>query len=286
MAKTRSRGPRASWKGQLRVDLVSFSVAAFNAIGRETADVHLHQLHAECHSRIEHHKVCPIHGEVSNDDIVMGYEYRKGKYVEIDPEELDKLRTKADRALRIDTFIGPDELDPMYYDGRTYYLVPDGAEAREPYAVMCAALTKLERYGIGVVVFSEREQLVALRPVGDALIMSMLHHEAEFRQPDEVGIHKLKAPAKEIHLAEVLIKAATEEFDFANYVDRYRERLEQLIETKVKGHEVVAPEEPEEPEVINLMDALRKSVAKATGGRKTTKRKTAPKKRARRKKAS
>lgn len=285
MAKARSRGPRASWKGQLRVDLVSFPVMAFNAIGGEMADIHLHQLHARCHRRIEHRKVCPLHGEVSNDEIVMGYEYRKGKYVEIDPEELDKLRTKADRALRIDTFIGPDDLDPMAYDGRTYYLAPDGADSREPYAVLCAAMEKLGRYGIGEVVFSEREQLVALRPFKGTLVMAMLHHVAEFRQPEDVGIHKLKAPAKEIRLAEILIKAATEKFDFSSYVDRYHQRLEELIETRQKGRELVAPEEPEEPEVINLMDALRKSVAKTKGGG-AGKGKPAKRRRARRKKAS
>jgi DNA end-binding protein Ku len=289
--KTSSRGPRASWKGQLKVDLVTFPVAAFNAIGSDTGAIHLHQLHAECHRRIEHHKVCPIHGEVSNDDIVMGYEYKKGKYIEIDPDELDKLRTKADRAISVDTFIAPEELDPMYYDGRTYYLAPDGNQGHEPYGVLCAAMEKRNCFGVGQVVFSEREQLVAIRPVDGTLVMSMLHHEAEFRQPGDVGIGRVKAPAREVKLAEVLIKAATEKFDFSSYVDQYRERLERLIELKVKGHEVVAPDDEAEPEVINLMDALKQSVAKTRGGKpklRAVARKTAsrPKRRTRRKKAS
>lgn len=283
---TSRRGPRASWKGPLKLNLVSLPVMAFNAISGEGTQIHLHQLHAECHSRIEHHKVCPIHGEVGNNEIVLGYEYGRDKYVEVDPEELDKLRTKSERALRIDTFVDPEELDPMYFDGRSYYLAPDGSEARKSYAVMCAALERSGRYGIGEMVFSEREQLVALRPRQGVLVVSMLHHAAEFRQPHDVVPEKLKAPTKEIALAQTLIKAATVAFDYRDYVDRYRERLEQLIDAKVKGKDIVTPAEEEEPEVINLMDALRKSVAQAGGhghrdGRRSPAHSTAKRKKSR-----
>ncbi|HWA96868.1 MAG TPA: Ku protein, partial [Pirellulales bacterium] len=163
MAKSRRAGPRASWKGELRIDLVSFTVEAVNAI-EGGADYHFHQLHKTCHSRIHYQKTCPLHGAVTNDEIVLGYEYKKGQYIEVDPEELDTLRTSAEKALTLDTFIAPEQLDPMFYDGRTYVLVPARAEAREPYALVTAALEKMQHFGVGQIVFSEREQLVVVRP--------------------------------------------------------------------------------------------------------------------------
>src|SRR6185503_14317799 len=127
---------RASWKGNLTFGLVSFPVQAFNARNAEQSDVHFHQLHAECHRRIRYAKMCPVHGEVTNDEIISGYEYAKGKYVEIEPEELDVLRTQTERSLTIDAFVEPDAIDPIYFDGRMYYLAPDGPVAEEPYAVI------------------------------------------------------------------------------------------------------------------------------------------------------
>src|SRR5688572_12481894 len=112
--KQAPRGPRASWKGNLSFGLVSFPVQAFNAINREGSDIHFHQLHAQCHRRIRYVKVCPEHGEVTQDEIVSGYEYKKNKYVEIDPEELDAVRTARERALTIDAFVEPDAVDPLY----------------------------------------------------------------------------------------------------------------------------------------------------------------------------
>src|ERR1700751_5603160 len=117
-ATKKSGGPRASWKGDIKFGLVTFTVEAFNAMNRSAGDIHFHQLHAKCHSRIHYQKVCPIHGEVSKDEIVSGYEYEKGKYVEIEPEQLDVLRTHEERTLTIDAFVEPNQIDPVYYDGR------------------------------------------------------------------------------------------------------------------------------------------------------------------------
>src|SRR3712207_1055914 len=104
---------RASWRGHLSFGLVSFPVQAFNARDREQSDIHFHQLHAECHRRIHYEKVCPTHGTIPNDEIVSGYEYRPGKYVEIDPQELDAVRTQTERSLTIDAFVEPDAIDPI-----------------------------------------------------------------------------------------------------------------------------------------------------------------------------
>ena len=144
-AEPRTRGgprPRAGWTGNVTFGLVSFRVEAFNAVSREQGDIHFHLLHKDCHRRIKYQKVCPEHGEVPADEIVSGYEYKKDHYVEIDKEELDALRTESERALKIDAFIPCDAIDLRYFDGRMYYLAPDGAAAEEPYAVIAEALAQ------------------------------------------------------------------------------------------------------------------------------------------------
>lgn len=262
---------RASWRGALRFGLVSFPVQAFNAHLPAEDHVSFHQLHKTCHSRIHYEKVCPLHGEVAQDEIVSGYEYKKGKYVEVDPEELDALRTKHEKALSIDGFIAPEDFDPIYFDGRMYLLAPDGAEATEPYAVFLAALQKTGRFGIGQVVFSGKDQLVLLRAYDGALQMAMLNYQHEMRSGDDVvgDLPSVKATDKAVKLAEQLIEGwESKGFDFADYEDRYFERVKELVDAKVKGREIVTPEEEEEPAVINLMDALKKSVAQSGRGAK------------------
>ncbi|HEX3871522.1 MAG TPA: Ku protein [Pirellulales bacterium] len=263
----RKGGPRASWKGVLRIDLVAFEVEAVSAIEPGGGKVHFHQLHRPCHSRIRYEKVCPIHGVVPNDEIVLGYEHGKNKYVEIDPDELDAARTKAQRELTLDTFIDPAELDPIYFDGRTYVLIPSREEFREPYSVVAAALKKMDRFGIGQIIFSEREQLAAVRPKDGMLLMAMLHHEHDLRSLDDLKPPTAKVQPKKIDLAETLINASTEpDFDIGHYRDTYQKKIEQLIGRKLQGEDIVEPEEEEEQGgVISLMDALKKSVAKAHG---------------------
>lgn len=264
---------RASWKGNLSFGLVSFPVQAFNALNREQSDVHFNQLHAECHRRIQYQKVCPVHGEVSQDEIVSGYEYRKGKYVEIEPEEIDALRTERERALTIDTFVEPEAIDPLYLDGRMYYLMPASEAAEEPYAVMAEAMEREERFGVGQVVFSGKEQLAMVRSVDGVLHMAMLNYDEEIRSPDEMRA-ALKRPRKinrQVQLAQALIRNwFSREFDFTDYDDTYREKVKRLIKAKVEGREIVTPgdEEPE-PDVVNLMDALKKSVAAMDGNGRT-----------------
>src|SRR5262245_10944952 len=126
---------RTSWKGFLKLSLVSVPVKAFTA-NDTGAEVHLNQLHKDCHSRIKYQKVCPEHGELSAEQIVSGYEHGKGEYVVVDPEEVDKLRTKADRSVNIDGFVAADAIDARYYAGKTWYLLPDGVAGERPYALM------------------------------------------------------------------------------------------------------------------------------------------------------
>lgn len=284
MAKKAKKKPtskhRASWRGNLTFGLVSVPVQAINAISREGSDFHFHQLHAACHRRIKYEKVCPVHGEISNDEIVSGYEYKKGKYVEIEPEELDALRTEAERALTIDAFVSEDAIDLLYFDGRMYYLVPASESAEESYQVIAQAMEREGRYGIGPIVLSGKEQLALVRPVDGLLHMAMLNYNEEIRLPKDLGLKTASATKvsaglkRKVQLAQALIKSwSVDDFDFDEYDDLYREKVEKLIKAKVAGRDIAPPvEEEETPEVINLMDALKRSVEA-----------TQPKRRARRK---
>src|SRR3954454_485459 len=269
--KKRGRKPhskfRASWRGQLRFGLVSFEVQAINAHIRENSEVHFHLIHEPDHKRIHYAKICPEHGEVPNDEIVEGYEYAKGKYVEFEKEELDVLRSDAEKALSIDAFVSPDTIDPIYFDGRMYYLMPSRPDASEPYALLEAAMAKKKRWGVGQVVFSGREQLALIRPMDGLLVMAMLNYDAEIRKPEAIKSEFTRArttPRKQ-HLAEDLVtKCQDNRFEFSSYKDRYQQKVKQAIEAKEKGLPVEPPEE-EEPEVINLMEALQRSVAGVSG---------------------
>jgi DNA end-binding protein Ku len=257
---------RSSWKGFLKLSLVSVPVKAYTATASGGGEVRLNQLHAECHSRINYKKTCPIHGELSGDQIVSGYEHAKGQFVVIDTDELDKLRTEDDKAINIDTFVAPDELDPVFSSGKTYYLVPDGPVAQKPYAVLQRAMVELDRYAVARVVMHGKEQVVWLRPMDNLLSMTILNYDHEVTKPAAFDEELVKPTieADELKLAKTLIEASTSKtLDFAKYKDLYTQKLTQLIEAKVAGKEIVSAPVHEQAHIINLMDALRQSVAQA-----------------------
>jgi DNA end-binding protein Ku len=257
---------RSSWKGFLRLSLVSVPVKAYTATSSSGNEVHLNQLHAECNSRINYKKTCPIHGEIPADQIVSGFEYAKGQYVIIDTDELDKLRTENEKAINIDEFIPANGLDPIYSTGKTYYLVPDGPVGQKPYALLRDAMIEMKRHAIATVVMNNREQVVLLRPMDDLLAMTQLSYEHQVTKPSNFD-SELTKPAiepEELKLAKTLIEASTpKKLDYGKYRDVYTEKLTKLIEAKVAGQEIVAPPVHEQAQVINLMDALRRSVAQA-----------------------
>ncbi len=255
---------RSSWKGFLKLSLVSVPVKAYTATSGGGNEIHLNQLHAECHSRINYKKTCPVHGEVSQDQIISGYEHAKGQYVVVDTDELDKLRTADDKAIKIDLFIDPNAFDPVYLNGKTYYLVPDGPVGQKPYSVLHEGMVQQKRYAVAQVVMHGKEQVVLVRPMGGLLAMSILYYDQQITKPasfaDEVP--KQECGPEELKLIKTLIDAATEKkFDPARYKDTYTEKLATLIEAKVQGKEIVAPPAAEQAQIINLMDALKQSVA-------------------------
>jgi DNA end-binding protein Ku len=251
------------WKGSIRFSLVSVPVEAFTASEPDDGEIHLNQLHDECHNRIRYQKTCPVHGEVSNSEIVSGYEYEKDHYVVIDKKEIEKVQASGDKAIEIRTFISSDDIDPIYYDGRTFYLTPR-AGGEKPYAVLAEAMAKEKRFGLATVVLYSKEQIGLLRPIDDVLAMTMLHYKSQIREPELVEPHlqKVSVAAQELKLAQQLIKASTDKkFDFSQFEDRYTDRLRELIDSKLAGKKIViSPIRDDAPPTINLMDALRKSM--------------------------
>jgi len=259
--------PRTSWKGFIKLSLVSVPVKAFTA-NDPGAQIRLNQLHCECNTRIAYKKVCPVHGEVSNDQIARGYEHAKGQYVVIEDEELEKLRTKSDHSVNIEGFVAPDALDPVYHAGRTYYLLPDGAVGQKPYRLLVRGMQENGVHALAQVVISQREQLVLLRPMEDMLAMTILSHQAKVKPADRFRdeIEDSECTPEELQLASMLINASRlNDFDYGSYTDRYVQKLTELIQLKVQGQDVVQAEDVEEPKIINLMEALKQSVAEAQG---------------------
>jgi DNA end-binding protein Ku len=257
---------------------VSVPVKAYTA-NDTGVQVRLNQLHAECNSRIAYKKVCPVHGEVGNDQIARGYEHAKGQYVVIEDEELGKLRTKSDHSVNIEGFVAPDALDPVYHAGRTYYLLPDGPVGQKPYRLLVRGMQESGVHALAQVVISQREQLVLLRPLDDMLAMTILSHKKKVKSADlfRDEIEDSECTPEELQLASMLIDASRlKDFDYGSYTDRYVEKLTELIQLKVQGQDLVQAEDVEEPKIINLMEALKQSVAEAQGAAEAAGKKQAP----------
>lgn len=256
---------RSAWKGYLKISLVTVPVRAFSTHAGGGGPIHLNQLHKDCNSRIKHEKKCPIHGPVTTSEIVSGYKLGDDQYVIIDLEELDKLRTPTDKTINVQEFVAPDAIDPLFLAGRNHYLVPDGAIGQKPFGVVCQLLRERNCYAIATVVMKDKEELVLLRELDGLLVMSLLnyHSEVSSTAPFQEDVVRSEATPGEIEMARLLFSSMTQEtLDYAKYKDVYTEKLAKLIDIKVEGKQIVAPPEQEEVKVINLMDALVKSLEK------------------------
>lgn len=253
----------ASWKGHLKISLASVPVQAFTAAsGTDSAEVSFNQLHKPCNSRIQYKKTCPIHGEVPNSEIVSGYEFAKGQYVVIEKEELSSIASDLEKSLTIECFVPPDSIGAEYAAGQTYYLIPDGRVGQKPYALICEALSQTQLQGIGEMVISRKQRLVRLRTSNKLIVIDVLHYQDEIRPAiDFTGdVPNLAVDAKEVKLAKSLVEQMQlPEFDATEYADDYAVRVRELIDGKLKGKKRTIPAS-EQPDVINFMDALRKSV--------------------------
>ena len=260
---------RATWKGYLKVSLVNIPIKVFPAT-ESSATISFNQLHGECQTRIQQKRWCPhCNREVPNSEIVKGYEFEKGHYVVLSEEDFDKVRTESTRVINLVQFADEASIDPMYVD-RTYYLAPDGGVAGDAFAVMRDGMAG--KVGVGKLALYGREYLVAVRPHGRGIVMHTLHHAAEIRSMDAVDeLASVPSSVKpdEIKLARQVIEMFEAPLDLQDYKDEYREGLQAIIDAKIKGQEVVAPAAEEAPKVVNLMEALRKSLDSVNAKKKT-----------------
>ena len=276
---------RATWKGFLKVSLVNIPIKVFPAT-ESSASISFNQLHGECQTRIQQKRWCPhCNREVPNSEIVKGYEFEKGHYVVLTEEDFDKVRTESSRVINLVQFAEESSIDPMYVD-RTYYLAPDGHMAADAFAVMRDGMKG--KVGVGKLALYGREYLVAVRPHGRGIVMHTLHHAAEIRSMDAVEeISSVPTTVKpdEIKLARQVIEMFEAPLNLKDYTDEYREGLQGIIDAKIAGREIVAPATDAPPKVVNLMDALRKSLDTVSNKKKTPAKAVVSKPVARRKRA-
>ena len=252
--------PRASWNGFLRLSLVSCPVSLVPAT-TEAKRIRFNQLNSETGNRVAQQLVDSKTGEtVDRDQIVKGYEYDRGRYVTITDDELKALQIESSKIIDLDRFVDRDEVDPVYLD-TSYYVYPDGKLAAETFRVIGEAMARKNKVGLGRVTISSREREVLVEPRGAGLVMSTV------RSADEVRPAEFEAPAKDdidadmVTIAESIIERRSGAFDPTSFRDRYQDALRELVAEKTNG-QVMAPREvAEPPKVINLMDALKRSLA-------------------------
>jgi DNA end-binding protein Ku len=274
--------PRPSWKGFVRISLVSVPVEGYTASATGESQIALNQLHRECGERIRYRKTCPVHGEVTQGEIVMGYQYERDQYIVVDPAELDELRTDADRSINVDRFVDWGAIDARYFAGRTYYLLPSGRAGAKPYSLLQQAMSDEQVIGLAQAVISSREQLVALRPIGKLLAASILNYSADVKPVEEFEklLESEPASTQELKLAKTLIAATrADDAELGEYHDLYAERLRELVDAKFAGRKIAKPRAGKVPQTINLIDALKASLdfksTRAASGAKNSSRSTA-----------
>jgi DNA end-binding protein Ku len=259
---------RPTWKGFLKISLVNIPVRVFPATD-SAATISFNQLHAACQTRIQQKRWCPTcDREVPMSEVAKGYEFEKGRYVVMEEEDIAKVRPESTRIIDLVQFTDATAIDPIYIE-RPYYLAPDGAMAREAFAVMREGM--VGKAGIGKLALYGREYLVAVQAREKGLVMYTLRHAKEVRSMDNIeeleGVPS-KIKPDEIKLAKQVIGNFEGDLDLAEYRDQYQEELQRIIDAKVAGQEVTAPTEEAPPKVVNLMDALRQSLDRVSTGKK------------------
>src|SRR5437762_7911531 len=259
---------RPTWKGYLKISLVNIPIKVFPATDAG-ATLSFNQLHAECQTRIQQKRWCPhCEREVPNTDIVKGYEFEKGRYVIVDEEDVEKVRVESTRVINLEKFTDDTAIDPIYLE-RPYYLAPDGPVAREAFAVIREGMKG--KAGIGKVALYGREYLVKVQPRERGLVMYTLRHANEIRSMDaidELAGMPGKIKPDEVNLARQVIGTFEGDVDFDAYRDEYQDGLREIIDAKIEGREIVTPEVEAPPKVVNLMEALRRSLDTVSAAKK------------------
>jgi len=248
------------WKGHLTFGLVSFPVKLYSAARSES--ISFNQLHKTDNSRVRQVLYCAAEDKpIPRTEIVKGYEYEKDRYVVIEDEEIKKVAPQTAKVMEIQEFVKADAVDPIYLE-TSYYMAPDEA-GEKPYALLFDALKKSGYMGIAKVTMHNREHVVILRPGANGVLLHTMYYNHEIRKVDEFRTDLSLVKEKELALAQSLVEALAAEFEPDKYKDSYRENLLQMIESKKEGREVVATPEPRQEKVVDILEALKASLAVA-----------------------
>ena len=267
---------RSIWKGHIRFSLVTIPVRVYNAV--DTAEsISFNQIHRECNGRIGYDKRCKkCNNQVENDDIVKGFQYEPDQYVIFEKDDLDKLKLKSTKVIDIEGFVDASEIDATLYDS-PYYAGPDGDVAAKTYGLLSAALRESGKLGVGKVILRDREDIVMIAPKGDGIVLYKMRYPKEIRKIDDVPlVEKHKANKDELKLAKSLIDSMATTFGAMKLENKYNDAVREMVQAKIAGKEIVAIEEVE-PEVVDIMTALKQSIEQAKGKKKPMEKVTAEK---------
>lgn len=251
---------RSIWNGVVSFGMVSIPVRLSPATSSK--DIAFNELHKTCHSRMKRVRTCPVcNKEVPGDEVVKGYEWAKGQYVELTEQDFESLPLPSKHTIEVDRFVKLEEIDPVFYES-AYVLEPEEA-AQKPWKLFMYALTEKGLTAIAKVTIRKKEQLCALRPFKGNLMLETLHYADEIKVDTQKELGEVKLTEQEQKMADALVDLLTGEFDPKEYQDTYREALMGIITQKLEGKEIVAAPEAPATQVMDLMEALRASVEAA-----------------------
>lgn len=267
------RSPRAYWKGFLRLSLVSIGVQIYNAV-ESKSEISFRQIHKPSGRRVNYEKVVQGIGKIENADIAKGYEVDADTYVLLEPEEIDAIKLESKRTIDLVQFVDTKQIDPRYFE-RPYYMAPVDEMAAEGYVVIREALRKTGKIGLAQLTIAGREWLVAVAPLEDGLVMEMLRYAEELRDPADYfeSVPAMKPDKEMVDLAIQLIEKKSAPFSPKKFQDHYATALRELVQDKLKGHKIIAPQEETRPKgsnVVDLMEALKRSIGEPAPGKAKT----------------
>jgi len=258
---------RSIWKGHIRFSLVTIPIRVYSAI-EPSETIKFNQVHRSCNGPVGYDKRCKkCNRQLTNQEIVKGYQYEPEKYVILDPDDFEKVRLQSTKVIDVDGFIDAAEMDPMLYEA-PYFIGPDGAVAAKTYALLYEALRDSGKIGVGKVVLRDREDMVALSPHNGGLVLYKLRYPNEVRSMRDVPEVNADAPVNEeqLKLARSLLDNMTKPLGEIELKDKYADALREIIDAKIRGKEVVAVGEEPRP-VVDIMKALKQSIEQAKGQR-------------------
>jgi DNA end-binding protein Ku len=254
------------WSGYLTFGLISIPVRLFS--GARSSGISFNQLHRDDLTRVKQQLICPLDNKVlERSEIVKGYEYRKNEYVVVEPEEIKQIEPKTAKNMEIIEFVKAGEVDPVYFDA-SYYMMPEEA-GRRPYALLTKALEKSDYVGIAKLTMHNREYTVFLRPHDGGLMLHTMYYEEEVRKVEGFGAPDIELKDAEVKVAHQLIEALAAEWEPEKFKDDFQENLKNLIQTKLEGGKIAEVEKPKKiAPVVDLMAALKQSLAQMEGKKK------------------